>query len=195
MGDAKVADLKAKAAASQARAKSATEKAAALKTGASNAAQDAAKAALKAKAEAAKAKEVEAENEAKVKVAEHKAADAQAAADEAQEEATKAQTLADGIHKKLHDAKCANNGGCSGLQGYCCPTFDPTHYTLGEAPTWGINLGCCGGSTEELATADVDTTGYDGLTMVFSMAVSAAIGGAVASKFRSRGDDSARYTQ
>merc|ERR1712039_128951 len=139
-----------------------------------NAAQDAAKAALKAKAEAAKA---------------------EAVADEAQAKAKKAQTLADGIHKKLHDAKCANVAGCSNLQGYCCPTFDPTHYKLGEAPTWGINLGCCTAATEALATADVDTSGYDGLTMVFSMAVSAAIGGAVASKFRSRGDESGRYPQ
>merc|ERR1712039_742681 len=189
--DAKVKDLQQKSEAAQEAASAARKRAAELHTAASHAAQVAANAAAKAKAEAEQAKKVEAENEAKVQIAEHKAADADAAAKAAREAAQKAQELADTVSQKLHNAKCKNVPGCSTLEGYCCPTFNPANYKLGDAPQWGVNLGCCGAAEEEMLAA-AEEEGYNGFTMAFSMVASAAVGamGAVAVvKARGRKED------
>merc|ERR1712087_854668 len=180
--DAKVKDLQQKSTAAQAAAGAARKRAAEAKTGASRAAQDAANAAAKAKAQAEAAKKVEAENEDKVHIAEHKAADADAAAKAARDAAAKAEELAKTVSQKLHDAKCHNVPGCSGLEGYCCPTFNPAGYKLGDAPQWGVNLGCCGAAAEEETLAESEEEGYNGFTMAFSMVASATVGamGAVA---------------
>merc|ERR1712137_367882 len=187
--EAKVKALQAKASAASDAAAAAKKRAAEMKVTASHAAQVAADAAAKAKAEAAKAKKTEEDNEDKVKIAEHKAADADASAKAARDAAANAQELADTVSTKLHDAKCKNVPGCSGLEGYCCPTFNPQNYKLGDAPQWGINLGCCGAALEEEETlSESKAASYDGLTMALSMATSAAVGAfSVVAVVKSRG--------
>merc|ERR1711870_11273 len=91
----------------------------------------AAAAALKAKAE-----------EAVVAAKKKKAADIQAEADEAEARATKKKGKAEEMVRKIKKAECAQNPGCKGLTGYCCPTLDFNHMHLGNVKlagkTWDV---------------------------------------------------------
>jgi len=197
--DKKVAALEAGAATKKSEAAAATKKAESLASGASKAAIDAQRASAKAEAEAAAAKKVEEKNDLAVAVEQHKAHDAEAGAKAAQAAAKAASDLASGVAKKLHDAKCENNAGCSTLVGYCCPTFNVALYHLGGEPQWGGNLGCCGAGAETERAVDFaeaqDDQLYNAFSMILPMAISAAFAAAVTWKIKGRADAGARYHQ
>jgi len=195
--DHRVAELKAQSEHAQAAAAEASSKAASLKTSASTAALDAQRAAARAKAAAARAAENEEANQNRVLVEQNLAHDAEESAIAAQGAANTAIALSDGIATQLHDAKCSSHSGCSNLQGYCCPTFDVAHYHLGDAPVWGVHLGCCNAAAAEVLSATLTESkpSYSGVTMFFSMVMSATIGAVIALKFIGRGDARMDYVQ
>merc|ERR1711920_112173 len=129
-------------------------------------------------------------NEDRVLVQKNLARDAEKSANVAKDAADKAEALSDGIAKQLHDAKCENHKGCSSLQGYCCPTFDVSRYSLGESPKWGVTLGCCSAATAEAlaVVTEEPQQAFGGLTMFLSSALSAIVGAVMALKINGRGD-------
>merc|ERR1711972_1269334 len=60
----------------------------------------------------------------------------------------------------IKKAKCSAHPGCKGLAGYCCPTIDYSHMHLGgtSSKLSGPQLGCCGGTEEELEAVEVQAS-------------------------------------
>jgi len=76
------------------------------------------------------------------------AAKIKAAADKVVNEATAKKTAAEGMLSKIDNAQCKKHTGCSGLEGYCCPTLNTNKMHLGSTKLDGAMLGCCGSAME-----------------------------------------------
>jgi len=76
------------------------------------------------------------------------AAKIKAAADKVVNEATAKKTAAEGMLSKIDNAQCKKHTGCSGLEGYCCPTLNTNKMHLGSTKLDGAMLGCCGSAAE-----------------------------------------------
>jgi len=136
-------------------------------------------------AAAAKLKEQAEEKTVAAKNAE--AAKIKAAADKVVNEATAKKTAAEGMLSKIDNAQCKKHTGCSGLEGYCCPTLNTNKMHLGSTKLDGESLGCCGAAVEmaaqpsvELASSgDQTSSSNSGDFGVLSMLLAAACGSAV----------------
>jgi len=136
-------------------------------------------------AAAAKLKEEAEEKTVAAKNAE--AAKIKAAADKVVNEATAKKTAAEGMLTKIDNAQCKKHAGCSGLEGYCCPTLNTNKMHLGSTKLDGASLGCCGAAMEmanqapvELASIDAQTSSFEsGDFGIVSVFLAAACGSAV----------------
>merc|ERR1711972_20694 len=171
-------------------AQAAAARAASLKSVASQAVIDAQAKATAAKAQFNLQRKLEAEaaqkiayEESLVKEVEEKAAKLKVAAAAAVAEAST-------MKQRLHDAKCANNAGCAGLEGYCCPTLAGHPYAIHLT---GIRLGCCGSAAAVESFNAMDDQATDFAVWFLSMAFAAAVASALTLKFRGRTDQSTSY--
>merc|ERR1712176_1384534 len=130
--------------------------------------------------ETAAAAKLKQESEDKVVAAKNEeAAKIKAAAEKASSKALAKKAAAKEMLKKIDNAKCVNNAGCKGLQGYCCPTLNTNTMHLGSTKLDGENLGCCGGAAEMTDTASPKPSGR--LDLVALLA--AAVGGSAVTAF------------
>merc|ERR1711972_958323 len=78
-------------------------------------------------------------------------------ADQEVKKANHKKDAANAMLASIKKAKCSAHPGCKGLAGYCCPTIDYSHMHLGGVSSKlnGPQLGCCGGTEEELEAVEV----------------------------------------
>merc|ERR1712066_616014 len=124
-------------------------------------------------------------NERLVAAKNAEAARIQAEANATGAEANEKKAEAEAMITKIDNAHCSKHAGCTGLDGYCCPTLDFAKMHLGSAKLSGPVLGCCGSATElnietqtEMAYADklnTDSGSFGAGAMLFSALCGSAL--------------------
>merc|ERR1712157_218715 len=106
-------------------------------------------------------------------------------ADQEVKKANQKKDAANAMLASIKKAKCRAHPGCKGLAGYCCPTIDYSHMHLGgtSSKLSGPQLGCCGGTEEELEEAvevhafETDAAGEPQSAGLFSSVFAAFVAG------------------
>merc|ERR1712187_1087787 len=118
----------------------------------------------KEKAVALREKDVAAANakqeEGVVDKMEVKAKTIRSEADQEVKKANEKKDAANSMLASIKKAQCSAHPGCKGLAGYCCPTIDYSHMHMGaiSSKLSGPQLGCCGGTEEELEAVEVQAS-------------------------------------
>merc|ERR1712150_42804 len=116
-----------------------------------------------------------------------KAAKIKAAAASKTRKANDMKAAAEGMIKKIENAACDKNPGCKGLEGYCCPPINTAAMKLGSTNLDGMNLACCGVSSELSDDREIEKSHNFGIaSLVLAAGVGSAATSIVFKLFRAR---------